>query len=314
MTAVDVVVPLFNKAPVIARTLRSVFAQTCRDLRLTVVDDGSTDDGAAVVEAEADPRVRLVRQANAGVGPARNRGLREGAAEFVAFLDADDEWLPGFLDAGLDALRRHPECVFAVTAVRWGADETIRAPWHPLTGAAEGPWRCPTTIAFPALKAAIDSCHTGAIVARRAAVEARGGFYDRRPCTYAEDSFLWSQLVMAGPIARIARPLARYNIEDSVLGVGRRTPYPRPPLLDHADEVVARCPPSHRPTFRRYLEQYRAFVVRRMIRQGSFREAFRALPPLAEARRLSRAALGTYASAARAVPRGLLTARDRHAG
>jgi len=98
MPAVSVVIPLYNKAPYIARALNSVLAQTFQDLEVIVVDDGSTDDGAMVVKGFKDPKIRLIQQKNQGVSAARNRGIEAAQTELIAFLDADDEWLPGFLE------------------------------------------------------------------------------------------------------------------------------------------------------------------------------------------------------------------------
>ena len=74
-----------------------------------MVDDGSTDSGVGVVRGFDDPRVRLIRQENQGVSAARNRGIEAARAELVAFLDADDEWLPGFLETVLRLRRKFPE-------------------------------------------------------------------------------------------------------------------------------------------------------------------------------------------------------------
>jgi glycosyltransferase involved in cell wall biosynthesis len=93
----SIVVPLHNMARTIERTVASIVAQSEASWELLVVDDGSTDASAALVESVEDRRVSLVRQANAGVSAARNRGIAESRASLIAFLDADDYWAPGHL-------------------------------------------------------------------------------------------------------------------------------------------------------------------------------------------------------------------------
>src|SRR5262249_8992189 len=90
---VSIVIPLYNKANVLGDTLTCVLSQTVQDFEGIGVDDGSTDGGGALVETARDPRFRLLRQANLGVSAARNRGILEAQAEWVALLDADDIWL-----------------------------------------------------------------------------------------------------------------------------------------------------------------------------------------------------------------------------
>lgn len=110
MVAVSVIIPLYNKQRYIQRALDSVFAQTYKDYEVLVVDDGSTDNGADIVQRCNDSGVRLIRQANAGPGAARNRGIRESSGPCIAFLDADDEWLPAFLEVSMNHLQTQPDC------------------------------------------------------------------------------------------------------------------------------------------------------------------------------------------------------------
>lgn len=93
---VSVVIAAYNAADFIEATCRSVMRQTYQTLEILVVDDGSTDRTAAVVEALAvtDPRIRLIRQQNLGVAAARNRAIAAATGEFIAPLDADDVWDP----------------------------------------------------------------------------------------------------------------------------------------------------------------------------------------------------------------------------
>jgi glycosyltransferase involved in cell wall biosynthesis len=115
MPQVSVIIPLYNKGKYIARALDSVYAQTFEYFEVIVVDDGSTDDGPDIVRKYDDPRLRLIQQANAGPGAARNRGVRESTGPWVAFLDADEEWLMDFLRISIEALEAHPQCPVSVT-------------------------------------------------------------------------------------------------------------------------------------------------------------------------------------------------------
>ena len=90
-------VPLYNKAGTVVETIGSVLAQSMPAFEIIVVDDGSTDDGAARVRAFDDPRIGVSVQPNAGVSAARTRALAAAQCALVAFLDADDVWLPDHL-------------------------------------------------------------------------------------------------------------------------------------------------------------------------------------------------------------------------
>lgn len=116
--SVTFVVPLYNKGPYVAATLQSALAQGPHLLEVVVVDDGSTDDGPALVASlqSVDSRVRLVRQSNCGVAAARNAGIRHARGSHIAFLDADDILLPGFLATIVRLINRHPTAGIYATA------------------------------------------------------------------------------------------------------------------------------------------------------------------------------------------------------
>jgi glycosyltransferase involved in cell wall biosynthesis len=107
--AISVLIIVYNRADTIGAAVRSVLAQTFTDFELVVVDDGSTDDTAQVVERFTDQRLRLIRlSANSGIPSARNRALEEARGEYVAWLDSDDLCHPDRLRVQHDYLQRHP--------------------------------------------------------------------------------------------------------------------------------------------------------------------------------------------------------------
>jgi glycosyltransferase involved in cell wall biosynthesis len=107
---VTVVIPVFNRPATIRRAIESVLAQTFQNFEIVVVDDGSTDDTAAVVATMTDPRIRFFRhERNRGGSGARNTGIHAASAPYVAFLDSDDEWLPTKLERQLEVFERSSE-------------------------------------------------------------------------------------------------------------------------------------------------------------------------------------------------------------
>ncbi|WP_022683973.1 glycosyltransferase family 2 protein [Sphingobium bisphenolivorans] len=100
----SVVIPLYNRASIVVDTIRSVLAQDWQDFEIVVIDDGSRDDPEPVIAAIGDPRVRYIRQDNAGGGAARNRGILASKGCYIAFLDSDDLFLPGKLSIMAGAL------------------------------------------------------------------------------------------------------------------------------------------------------------------------------------------------------------------
>ena len=93
----SVIVPVYNRAHILGRALKSVLDQQCQDFEIIVVDDGSTDSPELVVAGFLDPRVKFITQTNRGGSAARNAGIRAASGRFVAFLDSDDWFLPHHL-------------------------------------------------------------------------------------------------------------------------------------------------------------------------------------------------------------------------
>lgn len=106
---ISVVIPLYNKELIIKKTLNSVLSQSYDDFEIVIVDDGSTDDSVAVVEAMNDPRIRLIKQENGGPSKARNTGVKNAKGEWILFIDADDDLLPGAIEYFAQKIKEHME-------------------------------------------------------------------------------------------------------------------------------------------------------------------------------------------------------------
>lgn len=112
----SVVIPLYNKEKYISRAINSVLKQTHPQFELIIVNDGSTDNGESVVKSFNDIRIRYLEQENFGVSAARNKGIRLAEYNFVALLDADDEWEPNFLKEIVEAIETKNNCIAYASA------------------------------------------------------------------------------------------------------------------------------------------------------------------------------------------------------
>jgi glycosyltransferase involved in cell wall biosynthesis len=210
MAEVSVIMPAFNVAPFIGAAIESVVAQTMRDWELLIVDDGSTDGTATIVEAFAlaDPRVRLLRQENCGISVARNLALRDSTGKYLAILDSDDLWEPTYLAAQLAIFAKHPE-VDIVTGNGWFLGGRLH-------GRPARPWpdsRPQPTL--PGILADETSIFIMSIMRRRV-YDTIGGFDETLRTN--EDYDFWLRAAAAGfRFRRNDEPLGHYRRRDDSL-------------------------------------------------------------------------------------------------
>jgi hypothetical protein len=244
---VSVIIPLFNKELWIRRTLDSVAKQSFGDFEVLVVDDGSSDGGAHIVANYGEGRFRLITQQNAGPGAARNRGIREAKGEFLAFLDADDEWLPNHVENGVRILDNLGEGVAAVSSgyIEYPVGLSREPMWRG-RGITGGPFRlCPNTPPLAAVYrlAYMSPCST---MVRAAALRKWGGFYSHNRCLYAEDAYAFLKILLNETVAFALDPTVCLHVEGSELSKNLKGPHPVEPFLQDPCEIEAVCPPDLR--------------------------------------------------------------------
>ena len=208
----SVIIPLYNKRNAIVATLQSVLAQTYQNFEIVVVDDGSTDNSAQVVEEliSAYPQplpkgkgVRLVRKANGGVCSARNRGIQEAKYDYIALLDGDDLWDEHYLEEQAKLIQDFPE------AKMWGVNyafvkngnirkcyqglgENYRGYVNNYFGTSHNDLFCSSSVVIK--KDAFDVA----------------GYFDEN-IAYSEDLDMWYRIILHYPVAFYDKVLAYYN-------------------------------------------------------------------------------------------------------
>ncbi len=196
---VSVVIPCFNHARFLAEAIASALAQTYAPVEIVVVDDGSTDDTAAV--AARFPGVRYVHQENRGLAAARNTGLRESRGGYLVFLDADDRLLPRALEAGMQRLEPSPACAFVSGHFRYVDSDGVLESEDVRPSIPADPY-----LAF--LRGNYIGMHA-TVLYRRAPHEAARGFDVSLPA--CEDYDLYLRLAAEFPVLRHDEVVADYR-------------------------------------------------------------------------------------------------------
>jgi glycosyltransferase involved in cell wall biosynthesis len=286
MPNVSVIIPAFNSARFMCEAVDSVLRQTRPAEEIIIVDDGSTDDTRVV--AAALP-VKYIYQKNAGPSAARNTGLRHATGELLAFLDADDLWLPHKLAAQLSAFENFPDAGFSFSTV-----------WHLYAGMnpkiSYDPYYPPQLVGWLRRKPIKDggvygsvydlllrkNCvATSSMVVRREIVECAGEFDTALWC--GEDYDYWIRLARLAPAVFIEQPVSRYRIVDEGLSGAWNARYER--FFQTAVQVVGA-----------HMREYPSLTVRRAMGASLADYAFYCLVEgrTSQARQLSGRSLKMY--------------------
>jgi glycosyltransferase involved in cell wall biosynthesis len=199
MPRVSVIVPVFNSERTVERAIESIRAQTFDDFEIVAVDDGSTDRSLEILRG-CGAGIKILQQNNRGPSAARNAGIANSSGAYVAFLDADDWWMPQMLANTVAALERDPACVLAYCDLQLA--DSLGAPF-PTSLMAARPKHSPTLDDM--LKTLWPIMPSGAVI-KRAALDAVGGYPE--PLWSFEDVYLWLLLREIGTFAYVAEELA----------------------------------------------------------------------------------------------------------
>ena len=208
MSKFSIIVPLYNKAPYVRRTLESITAQTFRDYEVIVVDDGSTDNSADIVRELVNGKwklvndqFRLISQPNAGVAAARNNGVAKSKGEYVCFLDADDWWEPTWLEEMDQLIREYPDAgLYATNYVYYKPGKT-----HVALKLQRGYMNYPVAYLQSEMMpvTSITTCMP------RNVFDEMGGF--PKGIKLGEDFLLWAKTALHYKVAFCEKALAYYN-------------------------------------------------------------------------------------------------------
>ncbi|MEO8478722.1 MAG: glycosyltransferase family A protein [Gemmatimonadota bacterium] len=210
MRRTSVVIPAYRAHRTIRRAVQSVIAQTEPIHEVIVVDDGSPDDVVGPL-AGLDTRVRVIHQANAGAGAARNKGIDAATGDWIAFLDADDEWLPDRLAAQFLALEHFPDVGLIMGRFELrpaGAAAGTVSSW------ADIPTDIPLGLRGDGALRFASACWTGTVLLRR---EVIGEQRFRTDLRTAEDRELWYRLITRTQVLAMNRVLAIQHVTSGSL-------------------------------------------------------------------------------------------------
>ncbi len=204
---VSVVIPCYNAAATLTDAVKSALSQTYDNIEIFVVDDGSTDNSCDVAASFGDS-ITYIHKENGGPASARNIGINHSQGELIAFLDADDLWLPEKLANQVAFLRTHPDTALLCTAVWRHADE-----YREIKSCVMLP---DSQISY--LRLWEDNpITTSTVICPREVFTAIGGFDEDTNIHRAEDFDLWLRIAASFHVRFLDEPLATYNVSNSGL-------------------------------------------------------------------------------------------------
>ncbi|SDW89224.1 glycosyltransferase family 2 protein [Flavobacterium degerlachei] len=206
----SVIIPLYNKEKFIEATLRSVLEQSFTDFEILIINDGSTDSSAEIIKKFNDPRIRYFSKENEGVSAARNFGIDKVQGEFIAFIDADDYWYPGFLEEMFQNIKKYPEQKVFSAAIEIETSKSVFPAQYSITKTSD----CEIVNYFSASSKETVIC-TSCAVFNKSIFEEIGNFDTQ--IKSGQDTDLWIRIGLVHPVVFSWEILTRYVYDENSL-------------------------------------------------------------------------------------------------
>ena len=214
MPLFSVVIPLYNKQNHILDTVQTVLNQTFTSFEIIIIDDGSTDDSLAKVQSIKHPSIQVFHQTNKGVAAARNYGMKRAEGNYIAFLDADDVWMPNHLEELQRLINNHPNCGLYCTNYHfdYGNDFIVNTQFPELP--SDPNWEGIVPHFF---KASLTHriAWTSAVAIKKEVTDSVGYFDESITLGPGEDTDYWSRIALKFPVAFTKKVSAIYKLSAS---------------------------------------------------------------------------------------------------
>ncbi len=201
MSSISVVIPSWNRAPLLGKAIASVLAQTLSPLEILICDDGSTDESEAIVRGFNSPLIHWLAGPRSGrAAVARNRGIARASGDWIAFLDSDDFWMPRKLERQMRLIEQ--------TGLRAGCtDALVYDPAGKVTGARQARGSGPVCLSR-LLRGNAVLCSSA--IVHRTILAQTGGFPEDQALRLGQDYALWLRVAAFTDFARVAEPLVGF--------------------------------------------------------------------------------------------------------
>lgn len=267
--AISVVMPLYNKGEYVEQAVASVLASGSHILEVVVIDDGSSDDGPDRVRRMADPRIRLICQANGGVSAARNRGIGEARGDFIAFLDADDYWTPEYIPRIVDLIGTYPNCGMYATGY-FSFDENGHKEM-PSEHMLRSGGKAQLVARFFEMWARGNIFFTCSVVIPKKVFFEYGIFFPVNE-SLGEDQDVWFRIAEQLPVSYCPRPLVAYRVGAFPSLSKAETANELPPFVRRLKERydARQIPAHHRKGVSRLLGMHQLTLASKFLKMSSW--------------------------------------------